>query len=246
MNEMPIKGLSGKYDKYAAYLDIFAGVGGDDAKDWAQMLLRMYIKYAQKKNWKIIQVDDNTLEIVGEYVYGHLKKESGVHRLVRISPFSQKKLRHTSFALVEVTPVIPAIEIKQLQIPEKDLRVDTMRSSGPGGQNVNKRETAVRVTHIATGLSVMSQAERSQIQNKEKALSLLRAKLFHLIEKHQTKEFSELRVKVKPEWGNQIRNYVMNPYHIVKDTRTKVETTQVEKVLEGDLDKFVEAELNLP
>ena len=237
------KSLTGKFDKGPAHLSVYAGVGGEDAKDWADMLFRMYFKYCQKRGWKIIILDDHSMEIRGDFAYGILKKETGVHRLVRISPFSAKKLRHTSFALLEVVPIMPEIEHAKLNIPPEDLRVDTFRSSGPGGQNVNKRETAVRVTHIPTGISVAAQSERSQPQNKETALKLLKSKLLHLMELHQKNELSELRTKVKPEWGNQIRSYVLHPYKMVKDHRTKVESSQPDKVLEGELDKFIEAEL---
>lgn len=237
------KSLTGKYDKLAAHLSIYAGVGGDDAKDWADMLFRMYARYAEKKNWQLIQTDDRAMEVKGDYAYGTLKKEMGVHRLVRLSPFSAKKLRHTSFALVEVVPILPEVEYKNFQIPEKDLKVEFTRSSGPGGQNVNKRETAVRIVHVPTGVSAGSQAERSQPQNRERALQLLKSKLFHLLETAQEKEISELRTKVKPEWGSQIRSYVLHPYQMVKDHRTKAESSQPDKVLDGELDKFIEAEL---
>lgn len=237
--------LTGKYDKGNAHLTIYAGVGGEDAKDWANMLFRMYLKYVQRRGWKVIITDDRSMEIRGEYAYGNLKKEAGVHRLVRISPFSSKKLRHTSFALVEVIPVLPDIEHAKINIPAEDLRIETFRSSGPGGQNVNKRETAVRAVHLPTGMSVACQTERSQPQNKEIALRLLKSKLLHLMEQQQKQELSELRTKVKPEWGSQIRSYVLHPYKLVKDHRTKIETSQIDKVLDGDLDKFVAAELDL-
>lgn len=239
------KELLGKYDQAPAHLTIYAGAGGEDAKDWANMLFRMYFKYAQKRGWKTKITDDLSMEIHGDYAYGALKKESGVHRLVRISPFSAKKLRHTSFALVEVVPIFPDVEHQKLNIPPEDLRIDTFRSSGPGGQNVNRRETAVRVTHIPTGISVAAQTERSQLQNKEIALRLLKSKLLHLMGQHQKKELSELRVHAKPDFGSQIRSYVLHPYKMVKDHRTKVESYQPDKVLEGDLDKFIEAELEL-
>lgn len=239
------KELGGKYDKEAAYLSIYAGAGGEDAKDWAQMLFRMYLKYSQRRGWKAVIVDDLAVDIYGAFAYGNLKKEAGVHRLVRISPFSAKKLRHTSFALVEIVPILPDVENKQIIIPPPDLRIDTFRSSGPGGQNVQKLETAVRIVHLPTGVMATCQTERSQLQNKEKAMRILKSKLMSLLVAQQKKEISELRVKVKPEWSNQIRSYVRHPYHLVKDHRTKAETTQVDDVLNGELDKFVEAELEL-
>lgn len=241
-----LHGLTGKYDKYPAHLTVYAGVGGDDAKDWADMLTRMYVRYAEKRGWKVVGHGDRDIEIKGEYAYGTLKKESGVHRLVRISPFSAKKLRHTSFALVEVVPVLPPVEHAHLNIPPEDLKIEFTRSSGPGGQNVNKRETAVRIVHLPTGIASESQAERSQLQNRERALQLLKSKLIHLMETEQKKELSDLRVKVKPEWGNQIRSYVLHPYQMVKDHRTEVKVSTPERVLDGDLDKFIESELELP
>ncbi|OGY62343.1 MAG: hypothetical protein A2745_02870 [Candidatus Harrisonbacteria bacterium RIFCSPHIGHO2_01_FULL_44_13] len=239
------KSLTGKYDKGHAHISIFPGVGGEDAKDWANMLLKMYIKYAQKRNWKVSLVDERAIDIRGEYAYGSLKNEQGVHRLVRISPFDSKQLRHTSFALIEVLPELPELELKNIVIPPEDLRVEFSRSSGPGGQNVNKRETAVRVVHLPTGLSAASQSERSQPQNREKALALLKTKLSHLMQERQEKELKNLRTVVKPEWGNQIRSYVLHPYQQVKDHRTNVVSHQPDKVLEGGLDKFIEAELQL-
>ncbi len=204
--------LTGKYDTYLAHLTVYAGAGGDDAKEWADMLFRMYLKYIERRGWKATMTDDRAMEIRGEYSYGTLKKEQGVHRLVRISPFSSKKLRHTSFALVEIVPVLPEIEHKRFAIPPEELRFETARAGGPGGQNVNKRETAVRVVHIPTGLAVSCRAERSQPQNKERALALLKSKLLQLMETAQKKELSELRTPVKPEWGNQIRSFAVKPF----------------------------------
>ncbi|PIU99030.1 peptide chain release factor 2 [Candidatus Wolfebacteria bacterium CG03_land_8_20_14_0_80_36_15] len=237
--------FKGKYDKQSAFLSIFPGAGGEDAEDWAKMLEKMYFNYAKKRNWSIKPIDNNPVifEIKGDYAYGYLKKETGVHRLVRISPFSPEKKRHTSFALVEVLPDLPEIDEKEFRIPEEDLRVEFFRSSGPGGQNVNKVETAVRVIHQPTGISVASQVERSQTQNRQRALKILKAKLIKLMEEKQEEELSRLRTKVKPEWGNQIRSYVLNPYKLVKDHRTAEETSRVEAVLEGDLDIFIENEL---
>ena len=237
----------GPYDKRSAILGFYPGAGGEDAEDWTRMLFEMYMAYAAKRKWQIAILDDNpnrrTLEVRGEYAYGYLKREMGVHRLVRISPFSAKQLRHTSFALVEVLPDLPEVEESKLQIPDKDLKFEFFRSSGPGGQNVNKVETAVRVVHIPTGLTAASQVERSQASNRERAVKVLKAKIFDLMQKNQVKELGDLRTKVKPEWGNQIRSYVLNPYKMVKDHRTETETSNVENVLNGDLDIFIEAEV---
>ncbi len=248
--EFELKRLfTGRYDVQAAVLAVYPGAGGEDAEDWARMLGVMYENYAKRRGWKLRVIDDNirsrTVEIKGDYAYGYLKKESGVHRLVRISPFSPKKLRHTSFALVEVIPDLPPLEESKLQVPEKDLKFEFYRSGGPGGQNVNKVETAVRVVHLPTGLTVSSQAQRAQAQNREYALKLLKAKLFNLMEKEKVSEIGALRVKVKPEWGNQLRSYVLNPYQMVKDHRTEAETAKVDAVLAGDLDLFIEAELEM-
>ncbi|MEM4271047.1 MAG: PCRF domain-containing protein [Candidatus Pacearchaeota archaeon] len=246
-------GQKNKYDKEDAVLTIFSGAGGDDAEDWVRILFEMYEKFAQKRGWqiKILHCHKSTesggyknitLEIEGRGAYGVLKNESGVHRLVRISPFSAKKLRHTSFALVEVVPkFIPPSEI---EISEKDIKVELSRSSGPGGQNVNKRETAVRIVHLPTNISVHIDSERSQSQNKERAMELLRSKLYHYTLKQQNKERESMRISniIDAEWGYQIRSYVLHPYKMVKDHRTGVETADIESVLSGELDKFIEAE----
>lgn len=219
-----------------ATISVMAGAGGDDAKDWAQMLLRMYERYAQREAFGAKRLSDNTLEFKGAGVYGRLKGESGVHRLVRISPFDAKKLRHTSFALVEVLPELPAVEARHLEIPERDLKMEFLRSGGPGGQNVNKVETAVRVIHLPTGLVAAAQAERSQAANRERALNLLKAKLLKAMEERHAESLENLRVKVSPEWGHEIRSYVLHPYKQVKDHRTGKKIARVEEVLEGNLD----------
>lgn len=253
-NQRLLKTLfTGKYDRGNALLYIYSGAGGVDAQDWASMLLKMYDKYIESQGWDFRILDQSfgeqsgtkhaVAEISGRHAYGYLKNESGVHRLVRISPFSAKKLRHTSFALVDV---LPEIEDVKIEIDPKDLRIDTFRSSGPGGQNVNKLETAVRITHLPTNTAVAVQSERSQAQNKEKAMQLLKSRLVKLMEDKQVAELNQLRTEThgkEIEWGSQIRSYVLNPYKQVKDHRTGAESKQPEKVLDGDLDEFIEAEL---
>lgn len=245
--------FAGEFDGRDAVINFLSGAGGDDAQEWTSMLLEMYRKYAEKKRWNVELVHQGfgelggtkeaTLEIRGSYAYGFLKKEAGVHRLVRISPFSAKKLRHTSFALVEVLPYLKGLNAEETKIDAKDIRVDLFRSSGPGGQNVNRRETAVRVTHIPTGFSVASQSQRSQLQNKEKAFEILRAKLYQFAREKRKDTIENLREKVSVEWGHQIRSYVFDPYQLVKDHRTGVETSNIEGVLQGELDEFIEAEI---
>ena len=246
--------LSGKYDKGNAVLSIVAGAGGQDAQDWATMLLRMYQRYCENKGFKTkilhqsfgegvaegrVGTKSVSLEVKGPYAFGLLKQENGVHRLVRISPFSAQSLRHTSFALVEIMPEISGDKEAELQIKPEDLEIDTYKSSGPGGQNVNKRMTAIRITHLPTKITVSCQSERLQGQNRDTAMKLLYSKLYQLKEKEKEKELAKLKGKpVSIEWGSQIRSYVLHPYKLVKDLRTGLETSDVEGVLNGDLDKF--------
>ncbi|MEK7128839.1 MAG: PCRF domain-containing protein [Patescibacteria group bacterium] len=248
---------AGKYDKGNAVMTIFSGAGGDDAEDFSAMLLDMYLKYTRRENLdvKILHENKNdhggyrnvTLEIIGKNAYGALKNESGVHRLVRVSPFNAKKLRHTSFSMVEVIPDFKGNIAKEseIEISDKDIRVEFSRSSGPGGQNVNKRETAVRVVHIPTNIAVHVETERSQEQNRERAMQILRGKLYKRLDDERKAKESGMYISKTTdiEWGSQIRSYVLHPYKMVKDHRTGVETANVSSVLEeGKLEEFIEAE----
>lgn len=244
--------LNGPYDQTSAIVSMHAGSGGTEAQDWTEMLLRMISRFCEKQKWRIEILDESrgqeagyksiTFRVSGRYAFGYLKSEHGVHRLVRISPFDAEKMRHTSFALVEVLPELD--DKVEVNIDPKDLRIDTFMSGGKGGQSVNTTYSAVRIVHIPTGISVSCQNERSQTQNKETAMKILKGKLHRLEEEKRAKEHQELRGEYKSaEWGNQIRSYVLHPYHLVKDHRTDFESADPEGVLEGDLLPLCEAYL---
>ncbi|MFQ6007597.1 MAG: peptide chain release factor 2 [Candidatus Zixiibacteriota bacterium] len=247
--------LSGPDDHRNAILTIHPGAGGTESQDWAEMLFRMYNRWAERKDFRAELMDyqvgeeaglkSATLEIKGEYAYGFLKAESGVHRLVRISPFDANARRHTSFASVHVYPVVE--DKSDIEIKEDDIRIDTFRSSGAGGQHVNKTSSAVRITHIPTGIVVSCQSERSQHRNKEAAFTVLKARLYQLKKEEEAKKMEKFeKTKKKIEWGSQIRSYVFHPYNMVKDHRTSVETADVQAVMDGDIDRFIEAYLADP
>ena len=251
--------LSGKYDKCSAILFCEAGAGGRDAEDWAALLLKMYQAWTEINGFSFkilyrkfgegggpearIGLKEACLQIKGKLAYGLLRRETGIHRLVRVSPFSAKKLRHTSFVKIEVLPKID-IEQEEIKILPEEIRTETFRATGPGGQNVNKRESAIRITHLPTGLQVASQIERSQGLNRKIALQILSAKLLQLKEKEKEKEMEKIKgQKISADFGSQIRSYVFHPYQLIKDHRTGIKTSNVEKVLNGNLDEFIEAEI---
>lgn len=242
--------LSGKFDKSSAIFNIFSGQGGTEADDWTEMLMRMYLRYFTKKEWtaEILNKVDGTeagvssvsIKVTGPYAYGHLKTEHGTHRLVRISPFNSQGLRQTSFAGVEVTPLVK--DVNDIEIKDEDIEFSAVRSSGAGGQNVNKVATSVRIKHIPTGITVTCSTNRSQLQNRNQAMEMLQSKLAFIEEEKRREAISKEKGDVfKASWGNQIRNYVLHPYKLVKDLRTKVETDKVEEVLDGNIENFVSA-----
>ena len=244
--------LSGPHDREGAILAIHAGAGGTDSQDWAEMLQRMYLRWTEAHDYDAQVIDQSegeeagikstTVVVEGDFAYGYLSAEKGVHRLVRLSPYDSANRRHTSFALVEVLPQVKTDS--EIEINSSDLRIDTYRSAGAGGQNVQKNETAIRITHIPTGVVVTCQNERSQAQNKENAMKVLRARLLDLMKQEQAKELAEIKGDhIKAEWGSQIRSYVLHPYQMVKDHRTGYEEGNANAVLDGDIDLFIESYL---
>ncbi len=256
VNEMEIEArLSGPDDYRDAILTIHPGAGGTESQDWADMLFRMYNRWAERHGFEVDLMDHQpgdeaglksaTMEIKGDYAFGYLKAESGVHRLVRISPFDANSRRHTSFASVHVFPVVE--DNVEVEIKDEDVRVDTYRASGAGGQHVNKTSSAIRLTHIPTGIVVTCQSERSQHKNKESAFTVLKARLYQLKREEEQKKLEKFeKSKKKIEWGSQIRSYVFHPYNMVKDHRTSAETSNVQAVMDGDIDQFIEAYLSDP
>ena len=250
-----IKFLAGKYDSCNATMSIHAGQGGTEAEDWTEMLFRMYTMYIEKKGWKYnitnmikgaeAGIATVTFDVIGKYSYGILKREHGTHRLVRLSPFNAQNLRQTSFAAVEVIPILKDVE-KDIEIPEGDIEFKAVRASGPGGQKVNKTSSAVQITHIPTGITVTCSEERSQLQNRQKAMEILKGKLWKIMEENRLKEISDIKGDYKlAGWGNQIRNYILHPYKLVKDLRTGVESNDPQSVLDGNIEQFLEAQLRI-
>ncbi len=248
--------LSEPYDRENALLAIHAGAGGTDSQDWAGMLTRMYLRWGERNGFKMDVIDQTdgeeagiksvTIAVEGRYAYGYLRAEKGVHRLVRLSPFDSNHRRHTSFALVEVLPELSDID-SEIVIPAEDLRIDVFRSSSAGGQNVQKNATAIRITHLPTGMVVSCQNERSQLQNRENAMRVLKARLMELKHEQQAKQLSDIKGEfTKAEWGSQIRSYVLHPYQMVKDHRTEFEVGNTQAVLDGEINEFIQAYLKQP